>query len=354
MEWKKEADRLGIPREIQRKFGYISDGEREELLEQWRKKRADEERAARESKLSYRDDETDFGDDDDDFDSEAGVQEITGNGKTETEQEEEPDFMTEEEETDSEDSGQDQTDGKTIALESPQDYGQRKYDFSDMQQKPARDGINTVNIMTIFDGTPSFSAVFPRIYSVYEEFVQKIRELGKELPDVVVKYGLLVFGAEGEEFRRAEFGDSYFTDDETKLFEKIRNIRFQGGAPDGKEDVNGAIREGIRILETESEAFANLGLVLFTDSLPEDISPKFDTIRVEGKLNRGLRFANIYSYNDRYIPTFKIVDRDGNRIEGGKNEGGQITGIGELLKPGGSEIMKRTVSEVMRQASVIK
>ena len=135
-------------------------------------------------------------------------------------------FMTEEEETDSEDSRQDQTNGKTIALESPQDYRQRKYDFSDMQQKADRDGINTVNIMTIFDGTPSFAAVFPRIYSVYEEFIQRIRELKKELPDVIVKYGLLVFGAEGEGFRRAEFGDSYFTADEAKLFESIRNIRF--------------------------------------------------------------------------------------------------------------------------------
>ena len=354
MEWKKEADRLKIPREIQRKFALISDEEKEELLKQWRKKRTDEERAARESELPYMDDETDFGDDDDDSDSEVEASEITGNGKTEAEQEEETDFMTEEKETDSEDSGQDQTNGKTITLESPQDYRQRKYDFSDVQQKTARDGINTVNIMTIFDGTPSFAAVFPRIYSVYEEFIQRIRELKKELPDVIVKYGLLVFGAEGEGFRRAEFGDSYFTADEAKLFESIRNIQFQGGALDGKEDVNGAIREGIRILETGSEQFANLGLVLFTDSLPEDISPKFDTIRVEGKLNRGLRFANIYSYNDRYIPTFNIVDRDGNRIEGGKNEGGQITGIGELLKPGGSEIMKQAVSEVMRQASVIK
>ena len=49
MEWKKEADRLRIPREIQRKFALISDEEKEELLEQWRKKRTDEERAARES-----------------------------------------------------------------------------------------------------------------------------------------------------------------------------------------------------------------------------------------------------------------------------------------------------------------
>ncbi len=353
MDWKKEADRLKIPREVQRRFALISDREKEELLEQWRKKRADEERAARESELSYLDDETDFGDDDDDWDSEPEDPEITENGKTEAEQEEEPDLMTEEE-TDSEYSGEDQTDGKTIAMESLQDYRQRKYDFSSMQQKPVRDGINTVNIMTIFDGTSSFATVFPGIYSVYEEFIRRITELKKELPDVVVKYGLLVFGAEGEGFRRAEFGGSYFTDDEAKLFESIRNIRFQGGAPDGKEDVNGAIKEGIRILETGSEQFANLGLVLFTDSLPEDIFPKFDTIRVEGKLNRGLRFANIYSYNDRYIPTFNIVDKDGNRVEGGKNEGGQITGIGELLKPGGSEIMKQTVSEVMRQASVIK
>lgn len=354
MGWKKEADRLGISREEQRKLAQMDDRGREECLEKVRKKKAEEERVVKESQIPYQEDgkEIDFGIDD--CATEDGNSEVIEISETEAKPEVEVNYIAEEKEPDCEYFEEDQTKRKTINLENLSDYKQRKYDFSNMSQKSARAGINTVNIMTVFDGTSSFAAVFPRIYSVYEEFIQRITELKKELPDVIVKYGLLVFGAEGEGFRRAEFGDSYFTDDEAKLFESIRNIRFQGGAQNGKEDVNGAIREGIRILETGTEEFANLGLILFTDSLPEEISPEFDMIRVEGKLNRGLRFANIYLYNDRYLPTFKIVDRDGNRTEGGKNEGGQITGIGELLKSGGSDIMKQTVSEVMRQASVIK
>ena len=328
MEWKKEANKLNIPREIQRKFSFINVEEQEKLLAYWRKKRSDEEQEARESSIPFTEDDWDIDDEDEE---EA---EIIKSGETE-------------------EKAQEWT-GSTVALESV-DKLSRKQDIPQIVlQQSAREGINTVYIMTIFDGTLSFSAIFPRIYSVYEEFIQRILELKRELPDVIVKYGLLVFGAEGEATRQTEFGDSYFTADEEKLLEAIRNIRFQGGSPNGKEDVNGAIREGIRILEIESKEFSNLGLVLFTDSLPEDLWPEFDKIQVERKPHRGLRFANVYSYSDRYIPTFKIVDRDGNITEGEKNEGGQITGIEELLKPDGNEIMKQTVSEVMRQASVIR
>lgn len=307
-------------------------GEREKYLDSLKTEREEAERKEKEkvrveSQITYSEDEADFGNDMD----------MPADGITTDE------YFTDEEGCQEETDRTMEYDGNLSEYEGE--------DEDDMAEKA-----RAVDILVIMDGTPSFSVIFPEIYRVLCEFVRRTAEMKREVPDVAVRYGLLVFGGPGEDFRKAvnRAKDSYFTEDADLFLEWVKEIEFKGGAADGKEDVNGAIEEGIRMLETGSGETDNLGIVLFTDSLPDDLKPRFDAVRTENRMHRGLRFANIYAYSDRYLPVFKIVDRDGNVTEGEKNVGGKVTGIRALLEPNGSQVIKNTVAEVMRQASVIK
>ena len=332
MDIIKELKKLGFSSEERGRLlvqlSRMPKREKEDFLSRLQSERTEAEKkekeneARAESQITYSDDEIDFGD-------EMVTDGPTLNGFAEESQE----YWT-----------------------APDTTAEYAGDPPEEEEENNEETARAVDILVIIDGTSSFALIFPEIYRILREFTARTAEMKWEVPDVAVRYGLLVFGGPGEDFRKAvnRADDSYFTEDEDMFLGWVKDIEFKGGAADGKENVNGAIEEGIRILETGSGETDNLGIVLFTDSLPDDLRPRFDDVRVGDRTHRGLRFANVYAYSDRYLPVFKIVDRDGNVTEGEKNVGGKVTGIDRLLRPNGSEVIKNTVAEVMRQASVIK
>ena len=206
---------------------------------------------------------------------------------------------------------------------------------------------NCILLEGLFDGTLSFSKVFPAVYRGVDTCVHKIAVAKREHPSMVIKYGLTVFN---DQVERIRFRDGYFTEDEEEFLEAVRNITFKGGSADGREKINEAIEEGIRVLEQNSREYANRGLLLFTDSMPEDIFPDFRSI--EGCKNRGLRFAVCYLNSNDYAPSFHLTDRDGNDTEDGQNAYASVHEITKLLSRDGMKEMEKLVLDIMNKVSV--
>ena len=95
---------------------------------------------------------------------------------------------------------------------------------------------------------------------------------------------------------------------------------------------------------------------MFSDSLPEEenMHPDFFMEVQDGYINKGLRFAIIYTYDDQFTPKLKMVGRKERIVENGKND--IIYGsIKELLSSDGdglTEKIRRVVSDILKQTSV--
>lgn len=197
-----------------------------------------------------------------------------------------------------------------------------------------------INIMIILDATSSFACIFPRIYDVLKSFFERLQRWKGVYTNVSIVYGLLSFGEDRTKIRIYKFEDSYFIQDWFKFYEKIEEIEFCRGAENGKEDINEALQSGLDILEKYRKNEAQSGILLLTDSLPEDMAP--DLIRSEnGKIREmELSFSYIYAYNDSYIPVFRMK---GDAV-------GEITAIENLLGTKGEKIMEKTADEIIRKA----
>lgn len=199
----------------------------------------------------------------------------------------------------------------------------------------------------VMDRTFSFSVIFPEVYRSLECLMKGMSEMKKEHPTLELQYGLTLFG---DTIQNVEFGDGYFTSSEAEFLNAVKKVEFTGGSEDGYEMINEGIEAGIRVLEKYSEEDINKGIVVLTDSMPEDTSPKF--MEVEGCPNNGLRFAIVYVNDDCYLPTFKIVDGDGDVAGSQKNQGTTVMCIEKLMRRKGAAEMKNLVTEIMYVTSV--
>lgn len=206
-----------------------------------------------------------------------------------------------------------------------------------------------IYIEMIIDGTYSFSKVFPAVYYSIRKMTDEIRAFRTQYKSVIVKYGLIVLN---ETPKAVKFDNAYFTEDTKKFLEKIRSIVFTGGSESGRENINDAVKSGIRILNNFSPDKANRGLIVITDSLPEsdELCPDFRDI--DECDNKGLRFATFYMNGEAvYMPALKMVDSDGDETDNGKNVM-NIYNLESLLDEDGGQSIQRVVKEIMAQVSV--
>lgn len=258
-------------------------------------------------------------------------------------------FLEENEEEDFVEAFQKEEPEPTVRIPEEKNHGEEEIvqDYSGFWVRQDEEH-NCIFLEYLFDGTLSFSKVFPSVYGGVSSCVHKIAVVKREHPSMVIKYGLTVFR---DRVEKIHFRDGYFTESEDEFLEAVRNITFKGGSADGREKINEAIEEGIRVLEQNSREYANRGLLLFTDSMPENIFPDFRNI--EGCKNRGLRFAVCYLNNNGYSPSFHLIDRDGNDTEDGKNAYASVHEITQLLNRDGTKNMEDLVLDIMNRVSVI-
>ena len=99
----------------------------------------------------------------------------------------------------------------------------------------------------------------------------------------------------------------------------VRAVEFRGGSDDGHEDVTGAIRGALKTLnefDAPGGQRVDCGLLVFSDCIPksgtevESSHPPLDDEKLDDLVNRGLRFANIYTFDGKYKPALRMADRD--------------------------------------------
>lgn len=203
-----------------------------------------------------------------------------------------------------------------------------------------------VYIDIVMDGTYSFTTIFPSVYRVLEQTVNKISKEAREYAGCTVHYGLTVLHEDGEPVK---FDDEYFTTDPETFMEAVQNIEFRGGSPDGVENINGAIKEALRTLANHTEEYASRGLIILTDSKSKAPREKYTNL-ANAKYNN-LRFVIGYFYDIYFSGIFTIVDGNGEPAENNKNDTSYYS-IRELLKNSSEKEMQEIVNSILRKVSV--
>ncbi len=208
----------------------------------------------------------------------------------------------------------------------------------------------------IMDKTISFTTVFPKVFYIMETMMKELKYKKTEYRDVEIQYGLTLFNEDVEikTFSNRE----YFTRSEDEFLQALRNIRFSGGSDNGKEDLTGAITEGMRVLQNAGEENAERGLFFFSDSMPmdDDMFPDFTDEEQDGYWNKGVRFAEFYTYTDEFEPMIWMVNGEGVNDGEGKNLA-RMYSLQTLLNGDLDEASKRvenTVRRILNQCSVSK
>lgn len=206
----------------------------------------------------------------------------------------------------------------------------------------------------VVDGTFSFSKVFPRVYRVIEHIIGGFEQAKREYRGVDIRYGLTVFRGTAESC--VFTGENEFTDSRQEFLSALRGVVFSGGSPDGRENLMSALDAALRSLNNEGGRYADRGLLLFSDSLPGDWDAEIDFLNdfQNGYLNRGLRFAVLYTYDDSFMPALKMVDHDGRPAENDKNFV-SCNSLQELLVSTGMETaekIQKIVDGLLNQVSV--
>ena len=81
------------------------------------------------------------------------------------------------------------------------------------------------------------------------------------------------------------------------------------------------------------------------------MQPDFTDDDQDGYMNKGLRFAEIYTYSDKFMPRLKMVDGRGNDAVNGKNET-KSASLQSLLEGDLDEVSKKIVAivdEILKQ-----
>ncbi len=212
---------------------------------------------------------------------------------------------------------------------------------------PFPGGDNDIFLEYVVDGTYSFSTVFPAVYRAIKVSVEKMQKACKTYQGIRIKYGLTVIH---DNIHTVRFDGKPFTEDGNRFLGGLEDIKFSGGSADGKEKINEAVEAGIRVLENESHPLAGRGLLLFTDSMPEETYHDFR--KIDGCPNRGLRFAVCFLKSSAYQADFHLVDRYGNIATNNKNAVADFYGLERLFRQEGLRRMEEVVNEFMGKMSV--
>ncbi len=189
----------------------------------------------------------------------------------------------------------------------------------------------------ILDGTYSFCKVFPKVYLILGKLMEMFQDQKKIHNGMFLKYGLTVLHHKAEQikFKNKEC----FTVSELEFLQNVKRVKFQGGSRSGKENLEEALEVSLDKLNISGNSNTCRGLLLLSDSLPEeDMEPDFSKDR-HNIGNRGLQFAHIYTYQDIFMPQFKMVDRNGEIIENGQNEA-YYSSLSELLSLYGWDLLE--------------
>ena len=216
-----------------------------------------------------------------------------------------------------------------------------------------------VLIGLVLDATYSITKVYPAIYVVLKEFLERMRTKSREYSGITFLYSLTVLH---DKPSLLMFSDGPFTRSSIEIENALRNLEFYGGSEDGREDLNAAVKMQLSALNMYDHASkgyvkAYHGLLLFTDSMPKDGEerPNFSgDVWEEGIANHGLRFAQFYSYDGEYFPTMRMVDRDGEKSQEQKNFA-SYGDIKDFLEGGREEAVKQIdgiVKTILDQTSI--
>lgn len=185
------------------------------------------------------------------------------------------------------------------------------------------DAQRTLLFGIIIDGTLSFSKVYPKVFSALEDFFKHQKLSKNDFKNVIMKYAITII--RGENAENVVFADgSFFTNSEDEVLKYLeKKMSFKGGNASGRENMTEAINKQMQAFMEypNSQDYRHIykGLLIFTDSMPEenklreDFSEKYDSEKC------GLRFAKVFSYGSKYRPDFYIVDRDGAVPNNGRN-----------------------------------
>lgn len=208
----------------------------------------------------------------------------------------------------------------------------------------------------VIDGTYSFTTVFPKVFYIVKYLLEGLAEKKSEYPAIAIRYSLTVFHEKAEPINLGQNQVEFFTDSEFDFLEKLKKVNFYGGSKDGKEHLTEALDQAMCVLQNAGGKNAERGLFFFSDAEPENdnMNPDFTDEDQDGYINKGLRFAEIYTFSEKFMPRFKMVDGYGNDVGNGKNET-KSASLESLLKGDLDDISKKIidiVDELLRQVSV--
>ena len=165
----------------------------------------------------------------------------------------------------------------------------------------------------VLDKTISMTRIYRPIYKKLEKMIDNMARAVKNYQkkgQVGLKWGLTLITEEAPELVR--FQESCFTSSSDRMKAALKEFQFEGGSENGRENINGALAAAIGALSRESRGEGRCGLILLTDSLPEedDMEPDFEFL--ENVEYTKLCFAHCYVYNcEAYTPYFNMVDGEG-------------------------------------------
>lgn len=199
----------------------------------------------------------------------------------------------------------------------------------------------------VLDNTISMKLYYRTLYDKLYNLVNGIYKMARKSGfHAEIRYGI-TYIRDTEPIVEESFSPDGFTKDVLQIMEKLNNITFSGGADNGRENINGAIRTSLHKLHSTDCKDAKCGILLFTDSLPEeeDMCPDF--------MDCGdVRFAHCFVNDDRdYLPLFRPVDHDG-KTDSRLVNVTEIRTLESFLNEGGDNITLGLISEILEQVSV--
>lgn len=204
-----------------------------------------------------------------------------------------------------------------------------------------------VYIQIVIDGTYSFSTLFAAVYRTLEHFTEHLKREIRKYEGVHFFFGGMVIG---DTTSQITFREEEFTENPDEFLNGIRKIEFTGGSDSGYENINDAIENAVRSLENNSPKRANRGLLMFTDSRPEETG-EFSFQNIPGCPNHGLRFETLFMKEPQYyVPLFRNVDGAG-LPENNQKNGTHLYDIKRILKDG-DRLIETVVDEILRQSSI--
>lgn len=165
----------------------------------------------------------------------------------------------------------------------------------------------------VLDKTISMAKIYKPIYKKLEKMIDNMDRAVKNYQKkgkVGLKWGLTLITEEEPEMVR--FHESYFTTSSDRIKIALKEFQFEGGSGNGRENINEALTAAIRTLSQESQGEGRCGLILLTDSLPEEEDAEPDFEYLENVEHTELCFAHCFVYNcEAYTPYFNMVDGEG-------------------------------------------